>query len=248
VPDWGQVVARDLTLTEILEGRESVRSYGQAPVTVHQIGELLYRAARVRRVVPPVDSGSPTAYEAVDRPYPAGGAAGELEVYLAVANCDGLEPGVYRYDAAAHRLRPRPWSDAGGGGRGDEAAFRELLASAWRGAGRMVEPQVLIIVTSRFGRLSWKYSQIAYALTLKHVGALYQTLYLVATAMGIGPCGLGSGDVDLAARALGLDWTEESSVGEFLIGSRPPGETAVGSGFTDLVAESRGGCPLGESP
>lgn len=233
VPDWAQVVSRDPAFSEVLEGRRSVRSYGDEPVTVDQLGELLYRAARVRRVIPG-DPESPTAYDIVDRPYPAGGSTGELEVYLSVAECEGLEPGVYRYDAAAHRLQPRHWS-----GAADEAAFRELLTAAWRATNCTVEPQVLITVTSRFGRLSWKYSQIAYALTLKHVGVLYQTLYLVATAMGLGPCGLGSGDTDAAARALGLDWTTESSVGEFLIGSRPDGPAAVGRGFADVVAESR---------
>ncbi|WP_329136449.1 SagB family peptide dehydrogenase [Streptomyces sp. NBC_01476] len=234
VPDWAEVVAHDPTFTEVLEGRRSVRGYGDDPVTVGQLGELLYRAARVRRVIPG-DPDSPTAYDVVDRPYPAGGSTGELEVYLSVAQCEGLEPGVYRYDAAAHRLQPRHWS-----GAADEAAFRELLTAAWRATNRTVEPQVLITVTSRFGRLSWKYSQIAYALTLKHVGVLYQTLYLVATAMGLGPCGLGSGDTDAAARALGLDWTAESSVGEFLIGSRPAGPALVGRDFADVVAESRG--------
>ncbi len=235
VPEWAQVVSRDPSFSEVLEGRRSVRTYGDQPVTVDQLGELLYRAARVRRIIPG-DPESPTAYDIVDRPYPAGGSTGELEVYLSVADCEGLEPGVYRYDAAAHRLQPRHWS-----GAADEAAFRELLTAAWRATNCTVEPQVLITVTSRFGRLSWKYSQIAYALTLKHVGVLYQTLYLVATAMGLGPCGLGSGDTDAAARALGLDWTSESSVGEFLIGSRPEGPAAVGRGFADVVAESREG-------
>lgn len=234
VPDWAEVVARDPSFSEVLEGRRSVRDYGDEPITVDGLGELLYRAARVRRVIP-ADPQSPTAYDVVDRPYPAGGSTGELEIYLSVARCGGLEPGVYRYDAAAHRLRPRRWS-----GAADEAAFRELLTAAWRATNRTVEPQVLITVTSRFGRLSWKYSQIAYALTLKHVGVLYQTLYLVATAMGLGPCGLGSGDTDAAARALGLDWTVESSVGEFLIGSRPAGPALVGRDFADIVARSRG--------
>ena len=234
VPDWAEVVARDPSFSEVLEGRRSVRGYGDEPITVDRLGELLYRAARVRRVIP-ADPQSPTAYDIVDRPYPAGGSTGELELYLSVARCGGLEPGVYRYDAAAHRLRRRRWS-----GEADEAAFRELLTAAWRATNRTVEPQVLITVTSRFGRLSWKYSQIAYALTLKHVGVLYQTLYLVATAMGLGPCGLGSGDTDAAARALGLDWTVESSVGEFLIGSRPAGPALVGREFADIVARSRG--------
>ncbi len=95
------------------------------------------------------------------------------------------------------------------------------------------------MVTSRFGRLSWKYSQIAYALTLKHVGVLYQTLYLVATALGLAPCALGSGDTTAAARALRLDWTEESTVGEFLIGSRPPDLPNVATAFADVIADHR---------
>ncbi|MFJ8040558.1 SagB family peptide dehydrogenase [Kitasatospora sp. NPDC096147] len=234
VPDWDEVLARDPALSEVLEGRRSVRSYAETPVTLAQLGELLYRVARVRRVIPG-DPSDPHGYDIVDRPYPAGGSTGELEIYLSVVRCDGLVPGVYRYDAAAHRLRPRPFA-----GTADEAAFRELMTAAWRATGCTVDPQVLLTVTSRFGRLSWKYSQIAYALTLKHVGVVYQTLYLVATAMGLAPCGLGSGDTDAAARALGLDWTAESSVGEFLIGSRPADVPRTAHGFRDIVAPSRG--------
>jgi hypothetical protein len=58
---------------------------------------------------------------------------------------------------------------------------------------------------------------MSYATTLKHVGVLYQTFYLVCTAMGLAPCGLGVGDIELSARCLGLDWERESSVGEFMI-------------------------------
>ena len=52
---------------------------------------------------------------------------------------------------------------------------------------------VLLILGARFQRVSWKYASIAYSLTLKHVGVLYQTMYLVATAMGLAPCGVGCG-------------------------------------------------------
>jgi SagB-type dehydrogenase family enzyme len=62
---------------------------------------------------------------------------------------------------------------------------------------------------------------MAYALVLKHVGVLCQTMYLVATAMGLAPCALGTGDSDLFAYATGLDYVAESSVGEFALGSRP---------------------------
>ncbi|MFJ5923023.1 SagB family peptide dehydrogenase [Kitasatospora sp. NPDC092948] len=241
VPDWETVLARDPALSEVLEGRRSVRLYAETPVTLDQLAELLYRVARVRRIIPG-DPADPHSYDGVDRPYPAGGATGELEVYLSVVRCVGLEPGVYRYDAAAHRLRPRPFQNPA-----EENAFAELITSAWRATAQSVEPQVLLTVTTRFGRLSWKYSQIAYALTLKHVGVLYQTLYLVATAMGLAPCGLGSGDTDAAARALGLDWAAESSVGEFLIGSRPSGLPRTAHGFADVVDAARAGEGLGGS-
>jgi hypothetical protein len=57
---------------------------------------------------------------------------------------------------------------------------------------------------------------------------LYQTMYLVATAMGLAPCGLGNGDADMSARVLGLDYLRESSVGDFLLGSRSPDDTVAG--------------------
>jgi oxazoline/thiazoline dehydrogenase len=80
--------------------------------------------------------------------------------------------------------------------------------------------QVLLIVAARFPRVAWKYESIAYALTLKHVGVVFQTMYLAATAMGLGPRAVGGGDADLFAWAAGTDYCTETSVGEFLLGSQ----------------------------
>jgi hypothetical protein len=46
-------------------------------------------------------------------------------------------------------------------------------------------------------------------------------MYLVATAMKLAPCAIGCGDSDLFTRAAGTQYVEETSVGEFLLGSRP---------------------------
>jgi SagB-type dehydrogenase family enzyme len=89
-------------------------------------------------------------------------------------------------------------------------------------------PDVLVTMAARFARVSWKYRSIAYATTLRHTGVVYQTMYLVATAMGLAPCGLGNGDADLAARAFGLDYLSESSVGDFILGSRPAVDVSQG--------------------
>ena len=69
--------------------------------------------------------------------------------------------------------------------------------------------------------MSWKYSSIAYALILKDAGTLLQTMYLVATTMGLGACAIGGGDADLFAKAAGTDYYTESSVGEFILGRLP---------------------------
>jgi SagB-type dehydrogenase family enzyme len=79
-------------------------------------------------------------------------------------------------------------------------------------------PQILITIAARFGRISWKYSSIAYALILKDVGALVQTLYLGATGMGLGGCAIGIVNIDLFAKMTGVEFHVEGPVGQFAIG------------------------------
>jgi SagB-type dehydrogenase family enzyme len=149
------------------------------------------------------------------RPYPAAGGLYEMELYPVVRRCRGLDVGLYHYDPLNHRL-----------GRvcGLVSPVEQLLDGAGLAAGIDRERlQVLIVLAARFGRLSWKYSSIAYALTLKNVGVLYESMYLTATAMGLAPCAIGAGDADLFAQASGGDYYAEASVGEFLLGSRRHG-------------------------
>ncbi|MDN5929453.1 MAG: SagB family peptide dehydrogenase [Pseudonocardia sp.] len=208
-PDLDSVLGRDPTLTVALEGRRSIRQYGSQPLTDQQIGEFLYRVGRTR-----VHYEGP-ADEMVSRPYPSGGSVFELELYLTVQRCSGLAPGIYYYDSVGHRLVLL----------NENAEDRtSMLTVASLATVLEADPDVLITITSRFQRVAWKYRGIAYATTLRHTGVLYQTMYLVATALGLAPCGLGIGNADLAARVLGLDYLIESSVGDFILGSRPSGE------------------------
>ncbi|MGV8871264.1 MAG: SagB/ThcOx family dehydrogenase [Rhodococcus sp. (in: high G+C Gram-positive bacteria)] len=209
VPVWDEIAGRDPSLAAVMEARTSVREYGDAPMHVDQLAEFLYRTARVRATCEP----SPHApYEGSTRPYPCGGAAYELELYLTIARCDGIAPGMYYYDPARHRLILVNSSEA------DRDTMIRVASVA---TAHQANPDILVTMTSRFQRLSWKYRAIAYSVTLRHAGVLYQTMYLVATAMGLAPCGLGSGDSELSARVFGLDHLRESSVGDFILGSRP---------------------------
>ena len=92
-----------------------------------------------------------------------------------------------------------------------------LLDRAAEAQGTEDRAAVLLLVTARFQRVSWKYSSIAYAFNLKDTGALFQTMNLVATAMGLAPCAIGTGDTELFARITGIAFEEEGTVGEFTL-------------------------------
>ena len=143
------------------------------------------------------------------RSYPSGGASYELELYLAVDACEGLPRGFYHYDAGGHTLTPidvRP------------GALDTMLNGAAQAMGANAAPQILITIAARFGRVSWKYSSLAYALILKDVGVLMQTLYLMAADMELGACAIGSTNIELFAKMTGLDFHVEGAVGQFALG------------------------------
>jgi SagB-type dehydrogenase family enzyme len=209
-PNLAACAARDPPLTRVMERRRSHRRHGKQPITLEQLGEFLFRVARIKDVIPP-DPAKHRFYETSRRPYPSGGATYDLELYLTIGRCEGLLPGLYHYDALGHRLCRISGLNK----------MTDLLMEGARLAAKTPSPpQVLITLTSRFQRLSWKYETIAYATTLKNVGVLYQTMYLVAGAMNLAPCALGGGHSDLFARATGNDYVTESSVGEFMLGTR----------------------------
>jgi SagB-type dehydrogenase family enzyme len=213
-PDLAVLRAADPPLAVVMEDRRSARGFGNEAVTVSQLGEFLFRVARIR--AERRSRGLPD--EPSDRPYPSGGGACDLEFYLTVVGCPGLAPGIWHYQPSDHALALV---------NGDRGAVLRMLADAHRPNGSEAAPQVLITLASRWERLTWKYRGIAYALTLKNVGVLYATMQLAATAMGLGGCPLGTGNAALFAEVTGIDPAVESSVGEFLLGSVPAGVETV---------------------
>jgi SagB-type dehydrogenase family enzyme len=197
---------QDSPFTLVLEQRKSIRVYGNSPITDRQLGEFLYRSARVKRL----RKMEMDIQDLSSRPYPGGGAIYELELYVNIHRCENVRPGLYHYCPNQHRLERI--CDA-------TEAVDALLRDAAGAAALTERPQILITIAARFQRLAWKYESMAYNVLLKNVGVLYQTMYLVATAMGLAPCALGGGNSDLFARAAELDYYAETSVGEFLLGS-----------------------------
>jgi SagB-type dehydrogenase family enzyme len=198
----------------LLRERHSTRSFDERrPITVAELARFLDGTARVQsRFEDRFDDASPAVEYAV-RPYPSAGGSYELELYLAVDACEGLARGFYHYDAGAHALVPIT------------VPVQELEAQL-RGAqfamGAPAVPQILITIAARFGRVSWKYSSIAFSLILKDAGALMQTFYLMGTDMGLGGCAIGIANLDVFAKMTGIDFHVEGPVGQFALGRAAP--------------------------
>jgi SagB-type dehydrogenase family enzyme len=197
---------------KLLRERHSTRDFdNQRPITLAELARFLDGTARVQsELKTPLDhGGGGPELDYTVRPYPSGGASYELELYLAVDTCEGLSRGFYHYDAGAHALVPIEV-------RGN--ALNALLNGATFAMGVNAAPQILITIAARFGRVSWKYSSIAYALILKDVGALMQTFYVMATDMGLGGCAIGTTNIELFAKMTGLLFHVEGPVGQFALG------------------------------
>jgi len=197
-------------LAMLLRARHSIRDFdAQKPIALDELARFLDGAARVHSTWKSQVTASGPMVSYAARPYPSGGSAYELELYLTVANCEGLARGFYHYDAGRHALVAIETRDQD---------IDALLTNATFSMGASAAPQVLVTVAARFARTAWKYSSIAYALVLKDAGVLLQTLYLMATDLGLGGCAVGSTNIELFARMTGIAFHVEGPVCHFALG------------------------------
>ncbi len=214
--DESMVRASSDSLDALQARRTSIRTYAATPVTLPTIGQFLWRVARTTKPV-----SQPGPQEIIGRAYPAGGSINELEFYVAVGCCEGLDQGFYHYDSHGHALVRV----------GDAIAAQAMLRSSANAMGLQPsdrEPDVTIVVSSRLPRLAWKYERMAYRASLLHAGVVIELMYLVATDMNLAPCANGSADSRLFENATGLDRFEEVAIAEFCLGVPP---TAQHRGF-----------------
>lgn len=210
----------DPSLAAVMEDRVSTRAFDDAqPMTVEQLGELLYRSARSR--------GNDARSAA--RPYPSRGDAYEIELYPVVCGVAGLAPGMYHYDSFEHELRPVAPADSLSVRALLDSSIARLGADLTAPGGRPSAdsdtashsggPQVLIVLGARAGRALDAHGQVGYATVLQHVGVLTQTLSLAGVAMGLGVCAQPFTETAAFAAATGNDELDEFGVGAIVVGT-----------------------------
>jgi len=135
----------------------------------------------------------------VKKTSPSGGSLHPVEAYPLVVKVEGLRTGLYHYRVEDHTLELLEPLEV------DQA--RSLITDATAGQRYFAEAHAVFLHVARFDRVYWKYRQHAklYKAILMDVAHLSQTLYLSATARGLGAwftAAINDGDLGLR---LGLD-------------------------------------------
>ena len=99
-PDMEKLKKIDPSFVDVVERRRSIRKHGDEPISIQQLGEFLYRVARIQNVYTSIDEAQTLSF----RPYPGGGAVHELEIYPIINQCNGISAGLYHYNPLNHQL------------------------------------------------------------------------------------------------------------------------------------------------
>jgi SagB-type dehydrogenase family enzyme len=191
---------------EVLRQRRSRRQFSPRPLPFAALSELLMCACGLQFV----DDRTGT----IRRPFPSGGSRHSLELYVAAMHVEDLAPNCYYFDPVGSLV---PLAGLEGFTGELEQLMMRVIAESQVAPVR--PPAVVVLVTSVFARTFWKYQDLGLTLVHKDVGCLYQTLYLQATAQGLGGFAIGGGPEAMFARALGLDPVRHGYVGAFVLGT-----------------------------
>lgn len=157
--------ADEARLVDALDRRRTTRDAPDVPLPVGDLGWLLGHAAR--------------ADVEGRRPHPSAGARYALRLDLVALRCEGVAPGVHRYDAVAHGLRTRVTGDVA-------QAVGAAFGRAW-----VQEARALLVVSADLDEATVEHDVRGYRYALMEAGHLAQNLLLLAAAADLPACPLG---------------------------------------------------------
>ena len=169
-----------MTLEEALGLRRAVRDYSNEPLTLEELGQLLWAGQGITS-----DDGRRTA--------PSAGALYPLEMYVVTGNVEGMSPGVYRYASRGHTLTMMREGD-----------FRQPLFEEAISQTQIVHAAVNIVIAAVYDRTSLKYGERGRRYVHMEVGHAGQNICLQAQTLNLGVCPIGAFEDEGVKRVLDL--------------------------------------------
>ncbi len=128
-----------------------------------------------------------------------------------VHRVEGLQPGLYGYDAADHRLARYE----------TPPTFDAAVVRACYGQDFIRTSAATFLWIAVAYRTTWRYGQRGYRYLHLDAGHVGQNLYLAAEAIGAGACAVAAFDDKLINNLLGLDGDSELVIYLAAVGKRP---------------------------
>ena len=181
-------------LAALIGERKSSRVYTRENMTLTQLSFLLWATQGVK--------GLRGKGYATLRTVPSGGARHEFETYLAVANVEGLVPGIYHYLPMEHALELLYTAE-----NVPSMVIDMVSGQKWAG-----KANVTFFWTMEAYRAEWRYGITSHRVALIDAGHICQNLYIACTGLGLGTCGIAAFSHDLCTKALEIDGENEYAV------------------------------------
>lgn len=165
------VPSRDggLSVEAAIAGRRSIRQFGDDPVTLGELSQLLWAAQGV------------TGKVGFKRAAPSAGAKYPMEIFVVAGRVEGLAPGVYWYVPSSHSIN----LIAAGDHRGE--LCDRALSQEW-----VREAPLSFVIAGVYERTMEKYEERGVRYVHIEVGAVAENIYLQAESLGLGTTFVGA--------------------------------------------------------
>jgi SagB-type dehydrogenase family enzyme len=191
---------------QLLKARRTWRMYGNKPVPLETLADILQLTFGIQRW-----ANVPGLGRAAMKTSPSCGCLHPTEAYVLAQRVEGLNRGIYHYNANHHELE---WLRGGVARK----ALEKNLGNQWWFA----KAAFLVLMTAVFARTRWKYDHPrVYRGILIEAGHLCQTFWLTATWLGLAPFSTIAYTDTQWEKWLGLDGVTESVLYIAGAGTRP---------------------------
>ncbi len=171
-----------VTVEHALLRRRSVRSYSGEPLTLNEVGQLLWAAQG-------------KTGKTYGRTAPSAGATYPMEVFLVAGRVQGLDSGVYHYDVERHALQLVKTGDV-----------RSELAGAALGQTCIKNAPASIVLTCEYKRTTTRYGDRGIRYVHMEAGHIGQNVSLECVALDLGTVMVGAFDDSAVMRVLGVKY------------------------------------------
>ncbi len=204
-------------LIALFRDRRSARVYTDQSMSLTALSFLLWATQGIKGL-------RGKAYATL-RTVPSGGARHPFETYLTVRNVDGLRPGAYHYLPQEHALEFLR----------DIPDYARTVSDALSGQIWGTKGNVVFFWAMDAYRAEWRYGIYAHRVALIDAGHIAQNLYLAATGLGLGTCGIAALSHESCRELFELDGENEFAVYAAPVGTIRPEDQAAEQAFYRFV-------------